>query len=159
MMAMKMHWWAQKYVLWSEASNSQRLHCKLIPAGHSAWFPPHICKSQLCKPHTAAQISSLKSHRSILKTSHLILVFICSYYDHTRQYLLKGKRSWWLEPVALQYDQLKKSVQSVLDVTHKRFIQPPVTFFFIDSFHPFFFYENHFNMKHSIFALGYIIIM
>lgn len=154
-----MHWWVQKYVMWSEASNSQRLHCKLIPAGHSTWCFPHICKSQVCKPHTAAQISSLKSHRSILKTSHLILVFICWYYDQASQYLLKGKRTWWLEPVALQYDQLKKSVQPVLNVTQKRFIQSPVTSFFIDSFNSLFFSKKRFNIKHSIFASDYIIIM
>lgn len=41
MMAMKMHWWVQKYVMWSEASNSQRLHCKLIPAGHDV-FPIYV---------------------------------------------------------------------------------------------------------------------
>lgn len=91
-MAMKMHWRVQNDILWSGASNSQRLYSKLITVGHSTLLLLCTRESQVCKPHTAAPISSLNSHRSILKTSHLILVFLNSKYDQTGQYLLTGKR-------------------------------------------------------------------
>lgn len=147
----------QNDILWSAASNSQTLYSKWITVGHSTLFFSCTRESQVCKPHTAALISSLNSHRSTLKTSHLILVFLNSKYDQTSQYLLTGKRHWRLEPVAVQYDQLKKSAFLFWMLHTKTFIQSEVTILsLIHFFH--FFFKHCINRKHFIISWDYITI-
>lgn len=153
MMAMKMYWRVQNDLLWSEASNSQRLYSKLIPAGHSTWFFPCTRESQVCKPHTAAQISSLNSQNLSSDVGfHMFKIWPNQAISFDRKEALKAGTScsavWPTKEVSFSCSECNAQK-----------IHPIISYYFIiDSLHSYFF-KYCINIKHYIFRWDYIIIM
>lgn len=149
MMAMKMYWRVQNDILWSEASNSQRLYSKLITASHSTWFFPCTRESQVCKPHTAAQISSLNPQNLSSDVGfHMFKIWPNQAISFDRKEALKAGTScsavWPTKEVSFSCFECN---------TQK--IHPIISYYFIIySLHSF-----CVNIKHNIFRWDYIIIM
>lgn len=91
-------WWQ-----WKRIGGFKMTYCgqrQVIPKGSIAtWllqailhdFSPCTCESQVCKPHTAAQISGLNSHKSVQKNP-----LIWCYFSYV-QYSTKPLNIFWQE--------------------------------------------------------------